>query len=186
MEQTPEQLISTIEAALAALKSGKFVPPSDVVTLPPPGTAPILQPYSPEGMKALGYIVDGVFIKDFWMKGRPGAMVGASEKEYNEAAVLLSVLGSARPRESYVMAPDDPAKGWNENLTTSGTIGWNPRGLTYFYDEKLSDGENYARWIASGCPMRNQFGEWSQNGRNPKERDDSWKRWAERKRNGRK
>ena len=126
-----------------------------------------LQPYveGPAGDVIAPYLsADGkTFARDFYMKDRVSAMVGASVREYEEANVILSREGFDA-LETHVLGPDEPGRYWHEVITTSADAGWNPRGANYFWVEWIGDNQNAANWIACGRPRVNQYGEWADQG----------------------
>ncbi len=121
------------------------------------------------------------FARDFWMHNRMGAQAGASVRDYVQALVILGRGGffsydgddaddvgdgNGRTIHNYVMGPDDPAKLWNETMTSPGTLGWNPLGAIYQYIGGARDeGINLAAWEQAGCPKRNAFGDWADGGK---------------------
>ena len=124
-----------------------------------------LQPYveGPAGDAIADYHDGTVFTRDFYQSGRVAAMVGASVREYLEANVILSRTGFDA-LETHVLGPDQPGKYWHEVMTTSGDIGWNPRGAAYRFIEYFDEQQNAANWIACGRPRKNAHGEWGAGG----------------------
>ncbi len=124
-----------------------------------------LQPYveGPAGEVIAPYTDGTVFVRDLYQSGRVAAMVGASVREYLEANTILSRTGFDA-LETHVLGPDQPGKYWHEVMTTSGDIGWNPRGAAYYWVDHFDDQQNAANWIACGRPRRNQYGEWADQG----------------------
>ena len=124
-----------------------------------------LQPYveGPAGEVIAPYTDGTVFVRDLYQSGRVAAMVGASVREYLEANTILSRTGFDA-LETHVLGPDQPGKYWHEVMTTSGDIGWNPRGAAYRFIEYFDEQQNAANWIACGRPRKNAHGEWGAGG----------------------
>lgn len=105
------------------------------------------------------YVDGGVFVEDFWMLDRVGAMVGASVIEYAQAN------GSVRfePRHIRILGPDLDGAPWTEVMVSAADAGWMD-GSGYRWDPTRDPQGNAAAYIAAGCPTRNQHGEWGANG----------------------
>lgn len=115
-----------------------------------------------------------LFVKDFWMEGRVGAMVGASVADYNHATVILGWMGGI-PRHLKVVGPDVEGLNWNEVMTSPGQNGWMPEGEEYQWDRNLDQGGNMQRWIAMGAPKKNKYGDWANNGLPLEYVQETWK-----------
>lgn len=112
-----------------------------------------------------------VFVRDFWMDDRVGAMQGARVDVYNEVNLKAGMtgMGAARGRDNIVVKPGAFAR-WNEAVTSPGTPvahggpGWVPLGATYRYDYAFDQGWNAHLWMEAGCPSANDFGSWANGG----------------------
>jgi hypothetical protein len=183
------QAIASTEALLASLRAMQGPAPAP--------TVPTLLPQDPrfsdqslpadQRARLLGDVLapylsgDGkYFARDFWMKGLLGAMVGASVADYNQANIILGMLGGTKPRELAVVGPDVEGLPWNEVMTSPGTIGWNPLGASYAYNNQLSASDNYAAWIAAGAPKVNALGKWANGGLPQAYVEETWKHPSER------
>lgn len=126
---------------------------------------PQLQPFQagPSALVCAPYLNDAKthFATDFWMENRIGAMTGASFLEYVQA-VGVNQFG-ARPPHTKVMGADIPGAGWTEAMTSAGDCGWMD-GESYEWLPLRSDPENFAAWVAAGCPSKNSKGEWGAQG----------------------
>lgn len=104
------------------------------------------------------------FAKDFWMKGRVGAMAGASTNEYNTAQIVLGMLGGTKPKHMHILGPDVENLSWNEVMTSPGSNGWMPEGADYYWHRDFTPSQNFQLWVELGCPKSNQHGNWANNG----------------------
>ncbi len=182
-----EAFIQTLRDILARAEAGTLDITDEPVAVPPSshGSTPELLDYNAADINDYIDVATGKFHTDFWMRGRVGAMAGASVSEYNQANIVLAAISTGyRPRETYVMGPDDTGKTWSETLTTPGDNGWNPKGADYRFNGDLPADANFSAWIAAGCPKRNKYGDWSQNGRPISEYNNSWQQWRDRKLGG--
>lgn len=118
------------------------------------------------------FVENGVFIKDFWMKNRVGAMVGASVADYKAANAIPY---GKKPRHMAVVGPDVEGLNWNEVMTSPGTNGWIPAGATYQWNKNLTPDQNFDFWVASGAPKSNQFGRWATAGMPQAYVEETWK-----------
>lgn len=153
---TQEQ-IAALEALLAMAKGA-------------PASTPKLEPMPPKlanreitlGDVIASYLTeDGrFFARDFWVEGLIGAQAGASVQVYNLVNIRSPFTTGENPKHNKIVGPFDPTKMPNQMVTTAGTIGWIPAGLTYQWDSSKSDPENARAWIAAGAPYKNAFGEW--------------------------
>lgn len=105
-----------------------------------------------------------LFVKDFWMKNRVGAMIGASVADYNQAQIILGWAHGEKPLHLYIVGPDVEGLTWNEVMTSPGSNGWMPEGEEYNWDKTIGHSGNFARWIAMGAPKSNKYGNWANNG----------------------
>lgn len=101
------------------------------------------------------YCDGGVFVEDFWMVDRIGAMAGASLLEYAQANVAVRY----NPRHVRILGPDIDGAPWTEAMVSAADAGWLD-GSTYQWDPDRTPGENAAAYNAAGCPSKNQYGEW--------------------------
>lgn len=176
-----EMFLQTLREILARAEAGQLNINDEPVVMPPApeAVAPPLLDYNAADINDYIDMDTQLFVRDFWMRGRVGAMVGASVKEYNQANIILGAISTGyRPRETYVLGPDVPDKLWNETLTSPGSNGWNPAGAEYRFDPELKSHEVFQSWIAAGCPKQNKYGDWSQSGRPIAEYNESWANWG--------
>lgn len=120
-----------------------------------------------------------LFVKDFWMKNRIGAMIGASMSDYIHAQAVYGFLGGI-PRHLRVVGPDVEGLDWNGVMTSPGTNGWIPEGAEYRYSKDLDAGGNYTAWVAAGAPKYNKYGTWATQGLPQAYVEETWKHPSDR------
>lgn len=135
---------------------------------PPEPAAPAAEPerptLAPEGSgKPSDAVAGGVFVRDFWQVGYPGAMKGASAQQYEGALVVAGFGGGTRPKHTKVLTPG-PGRYWNLNMKSAADVGWID-GSQYRPPEGASDDQIAAAWYAAGCPTVSAFGKWGNGGK---------------------
>ena len=101
------------------------------------------------------YCDGGVFIEDFWMMDRVGAMAGASLLEYAQANSAVRY----EPRHVRILGPDVDNAAWPDAMVSAADAGWMD-GSGYQWEPGRTPAENLASYNAAGCPTKNQNGEW--------------------------
>lgn len=133
-------------------------------TVPEPVAAPARPALAPEGSGHPREAVSGgVFVRDFWQVGFPGAMRGASAAQYEAALIVTGWGGGTRPKHTKVLTAGS-GRYWNENMRSAADVGW-VDGSQYRPPEGASASEIQAAWIAAGCPSESVFGRWGGNGK---------------------